>query len=215
MPAEGRATVFYPPPLSPQFCFSTSTLKEFLRFSRSTIDDTITQNLNALNAPAKAGFPPSSTSQRNVYPPRHILPFDACRDFTSNVLFPSWQNRADVLNYCASVATSDDPGDPDTLTRLAETEAHREKVVDERLDPYSGRWFPREPRTEILASIVRNERRVEEIIRERTWRIMGERCGGLEPLGGQDWREAFEKWRAGRVVGNRSPAPPHHGLIGV
>jgi len=183
-------------------------MTEFLRLSRSTIDDTITQNLNVLNDPAKAGFSPSSTSQRNVYPPRHILPLDSCRDFTINVLFPSWQNRADVLNYCASVATSDDPDDPDTLTRLAETEAHRERVVDERLDPYSGRWFPREPRTEILAGIVRNERRVEGIIRERTWRIVGERCGGFEPLGGQDWREAFERWRAGRVVGNKGPTPP-------
>lgn len=180
---------------------------EFLRLSRSTIDDTITQNLNVLNDPAKNGFSPSSTSHREVYPPRHILPLRSCQGFTQNVLFPSWQNRSDVLNYCASVATSDDPEDPDTLTLLAETEAHREKVVDERLDPYSGRWFPREPRTEVLANIVRNERMVEEIIRERSWRIVGERCGGLEPLGGQDWKSAFEKWRKQRVVGNKSPAP--------
>lgn len=120
------------------------------------------------------------------------------------MLFPSWQHRSDVLNYCASVATSVDPDDPDIVTRLAETEAHREKVVNERLDPYSGRWFPKEPRTEILAGIVRNENMIEEIIRERTWRIVGERCGGLDPLGGQHWREAMESWRAGRVGNGKS-----------
>ncbi|KAF8474755.1 caffeine-induced death protein 2-domain-containing protein [Kalaharituber pfeilii] len=193
-----RATVYDPPPLTPQFCFSTSALKEFLRLSRSTIDDSISQNLNALNTPSAAGFSPNSTVHRSVSLPRHILPLSSCEQFTNFVLFPSWQGRSDVLNYCASVATSDDPDDPDTLIRLAESEAARERVVDERLDPYSNRWFPRETRTEVLAGIVRNERMVEEIVRERTWRVIGERCGGLEPLGGDDWRTALEKWRESR-----------------
>ena len=34
MPPEGRATVFYPPPLSPQFCFSASTFKRKVLFPR-------------------------------------------------------------------------------------------------------------------------------------------------------------------------------------
>ena len=71
---------------------------------------------------------------------------------------------------------------------------HKEKIVNERLDPYSGRSYPPKTRAELLAEIVRNERVVEEIIRERSWRVVGERCGGLDPLGGQDWRGAFENW---------------------
>lgn len=67
-------------------------------------------------------------------------------------------------------------------------------MVNERLDPYSGRSYPHETRAKLLAEVVRNERMVERIIRERTWRVVGERCGGFDPLGGQDWREAFETW---------------------
>ncbi|KAI5808707.1 putative caffeine-induced death protein Cid2 [Peziza echinospora] len=198
--SSARGAVATPPRLTPQFCFSTSALKDFLRLSRSTIDDSITQNLNALHTPSRDGFSPSSTTQRNINLKR-TLPTAVCQSFTSNILFPSWQSRSDVINYCASVATSDDPNDPDSLSRLAESEAYREKVIDERLDPYSGRWFPKESRSEILAGVLRNERMVEDIIRDRTWRIVGERCGGLEDLGGQDWRDALEKWRLERATG--------------
>lgn len=67
-------------------------------------------------------------------------------------------------------------------------------MVNQRLDPYSGRSYPQETQVELLAEVVRNERVVEEIIRERTWRVVGERCGGFDPVGGQDWREAFGNW---------------------
>jgi hypothetical protein len=92
------------------------------------------------------------------------------------------------------VATSPDPEDPDQLLREVESERRREVVVDERLDPYSARWFPREPRTEYLAENLRRERAVEEIIRSRTWQLVGERCAGTE--GG--WEKALNEWRRGR-----------------
>ncbi|KAI5855901.1 caffeine-induced death protein 2 [Tricharina praecox] len=179
------------PPLTPQFCFSTSALKDFLRASRSTIDDTISQNLNALSTPASHRFNPSSTANRASPPVSRTLDPGKCVSFTYNVLLPSWQSRSDVLNYCASVATSDDPDDPDIL---AEKAADRERIVNERLDPYSGRFFPRETRTEILAGVVRNERMVESIVRERTWRIVNERCGES----GENWQEVLNSWREAR-----------------
>ena len=46
------------------------------------------------------------------------------------------------------------PDDPDAVLARAESEKEKERVVDERLDPYSGRFFPREARTEILAGVV-------------------------------------------------------------
>lgn len=156
------------------------------------IDDSIVQNLNALITPSKAPFDPSSTAERQIRPSQK-RPIDAqsCQSFKNDVLFQSWQVRSDVLNYCAAVAL--DPGDPDLLLREIESAKERERVVDERLDPYSGRSFPRESRTESLASLIRNERSVENIIRARTWGLVSERCGDL----GQNWESALNRWRTG------------------
>lgn len=160
--------------------------------SRSTIDDSITQNLNALLTPAQKGFDPSSTAARQLRPTRKE-PTDpeACQSFKNRVLFPSWQTRSDVINYCAGVATSPDPDDPDLVLRQVESARDRERVVNERLDPYSARFFPREARTESLALLLRNERGVETIIRTQTWSKVGERCGFTT----EGWEEALNKWR--------------------
>lgn len=97
-----------------------------------------------------------------------------------------------MLNYCAGVATSPDPSDPDHVLRQVEDERARERVVNERLDPYSGRYFPRDTRTEALAALIRNERMVEGIIRQRTWEIVGERCENA----GVGWEEGMDGWRS-------------------
>lgn len=165
---------------------------DFLRLSRTTIDDSITQNLNALVTPSQKGFDPSSTAvrQTRAEAEQSVDPA-ACQGFKENVLFPSWQTRSDVLNYCAGVATSPDPDDPDLILRETESAKDRERVVDERLDPYSARFFPREARTESLANVVRTQRSVEEIIRSRTWGIVSERCGSSSA----GWEEALNSWR--------------------
>ncbi|KAH8808329.1 caffeine-induced death protein 2 [Xylogone sp. PMI_703] len=183
------------PSLTPQFCFSTVALRDFLRISRSAIDDSIIQNLNALMTPSRGGFDPTSTSTRSPrYPSSQKIPEASCENFKNNVLFPSWQTRSDVLNYCASVATSPDPDDPESVLRQVESEREREKVVDERLDPYSARYFPREARTETLAAIIRQERGVENIVRARTWSLVLEKCGGTIT----DFDEALNQWRKSR-----------------
>jgi hypothetical protein len=96
-----------------------------------------------------------------------------------------------VLDYCAGVATSPDPDDPESVLRQIEDAKARERTVDERLDPYSGRYVSREARTESLAMLMRNERAVEKIIRTRTWSLLGERCG----LSHESAEEAFDEWR--------------------
>lgn len=68
-----------------------------------------------------------------------------------------------------------------------------DRVVDERLDPYSARFFPREARTEQLAALLRNENAVESIIRNRTWGIVTDRCEGVTGK----WQDAWDKWREG------------------
>lgn len=171
-----------------------------MRTSRGVVDDSITQNLNALIKPAARGFNPASTSQRAARPlSRQQIDPDSCQDFKDKVLFPAWQVRSDVLSYCALVATSPDPDDPEAAVREAELEKNRESVVDERLDPYSARFFPTEPRTTQLAMLIRQEIGVEKIVRTRTWELVKERCGGS--VGGSESAEtALASWRRERAA---------------
>lgn len=171
-----------------------SALTDFLRLSRGTVDDTISQQLNALVTPSTSSpFDPASTSTITPRARRQIAG-DACGDFRTRVLFPTWQSRSDVLNYCAGVATSPDPDDPDHVLRQVQDVQARERLVDERLDPYGARYLPQTTRTEALASLIRNERAVESIIRTRTWGVIGERC---EDATDQHEGE-FEEWRRRR-----------------
>jgi hypothetical protein len=192
------------PNLTPQFCFNTRLLRDFLRLSRASIDDSISTNLNALLTPSTTTpFDPSSTSIRNPHSnlpsslSRQPIPRDTSTRFIEGVLFPSWNTRSDVISYCTSVATSPDPDDPDLIEREASNRKDAERIVNERLDPYSGRFFPQESRAEMLASVLRNENAVEGIVRTRTWGIVSERCEGFAD-GGERWEEGLERWRQGR-----------------
>lgn len=107
-----------------------------------------------------------------------------------------------MLTYCAGVATSPDPDDPEQLLRETESARARERLVDARLDPYSARYLPREARTEALAGLIRNERAVEGIVRQRTWGLVRERCF-LDGAGGKgsdsaEAEEALDAWRRRR-----------------
>jgi hypothetical protein len=185
--------------MTPSFCFNERALRDFLRLSRSAIDDTISTSLNALLTPSSTSPFTATTTSRisSPRPPsRTPLPSASCRAFTHSVLFPTWQTRSDSLTYCASVATSPDPDDPTLLSREIESQRERERVVDERLDPYSARsaagLYRRTARTEALAQLLRNERAVENIIRERSWSVIQDRCaGGMEGR----WEDALDKWR--------------------
>lgn len=55
----------------------------------------------------------------------------------------------------------------------------------------------------MLARVIRNERLVEDIIRERSWRIVGEKCEEFGGVGG-DWRKALDEWRKRKVVGKEA-----------
>lgn len=162
--------------------------------------------MNALETPSRAGFDPASTSRLGPRPLTHHIDPAACNSFKDKVLFPSWQVRSDVLSYCSVVATSPDPDDPEKALREAENEKNRERVVDERLDPYSARFFPTEPRTEQLALILRQEMGVENIVRSRTWDVVRQRCGGDAAL--VSWEQALAEWRKARGL---SPSPTRDG----
>ncbi|RPA77172.1 hypothetical protein BJ508DRAFT_310447 [Ascobolus immersus RN42] len=190
--ALGRAAAAVPnqptPPrnLTKQFCFDTTTLKDFLRLSRS-LDDTLLPALNALHTPSR-----NTNTVR--YTSHHLAPIanSVCTDFVEHMLFPTWAARSKVLEYCQTVADGTEELDEDALRRKLEDEKAAKRVVDERLDPYSGRYFPRETKREVLDGVIRNEKMVETIVRERSWRLVGERCEGF---GGEGWEESFGRWR--------------------
>ena len=102
-----------------------------------------------------------------------------------------------MLNYCAVVAASPDPEDPEATLRDIESVKDQSRVIDERLDPYSARFSPREPRTERLAAVVRMERQVEEIVRRRSWDVVRQRCGQRT----ETWQDAMEAWGNARPKG--------------
>jgi hypothetical protein len=173
---------------------------DFLRTSRSTIDDSINQNLNAIPRLSRLGFDPLSTqSRQNSTSPPHPnrIPASSCDQFVSTVLFPSWAVRDDVIKYCLEVALSpvDDRSDPLAQQRYAEDEAARQRKIDERLDPYSGRYFPQKLRKEALLDLLQNEVAVEKIIRDRTKTVIEERC--VDANGKADLR-TYAAWKRQR-----------------
>lgn len=98
------------PHLTPQFCFNTTALRDFLRLSRAQIDDSIHTHLNSLLSPSRSSpFQPGSTSvaqgfDRATNRSRQNVTPETCKEFKKRVLFPSWQGREDVLIYCTKVA---------------------------------------------------------------------------------------------------------------
>ncbi|CAK7224862.1 hypothetical protein SCUCBS95973_005663 [Sporothrix curviconia] len=194
------------PALTPQFCFSTVVLRDFLRASRA-IDDTITQHLNALVTPSRAGFDPASTAHRTGFPSSSFSSSPAsssssasstpsqpaCRAFRDELLFPAWQARDDVIRYCAGVA--DEAVAKDAQAQEASASAAAAAAfaaatgtlnsgkpaaeVTERLDPYIKRrqFSLVEPQANLLASLMRNEQGVETIVRARSWDVLQSRCG--------------------------------------
>lgn len=160
----------------------------FLRLSRAAVDDSISQSLSGLTLPAQGDADSVRTAQR--IPTSQHINSESCRSFQNLVLFPSWKFRTSVLDYCAVVAASPDPNDPGRFLRAAEARERREHVIDERLDPYSARYFPRETRTQCLANLVRQERAIEEIVRHRTWSVMQDRCHSSR----SSWQDAMKNF---------------------
>jgi Caffeine-induced death protein 2 len=95
------------------------------------------------------------------------------------------------MTYCTSVSLAPDPTDPERTLREIQAVRDSERQIDERLDPYSARFFPKESRTEALADTLRLEMGIEKIVRSRTWDLVNGRCGDS----GETWEEALSKWR--------------------
>lgn len=111
------------------------------------------------------------------------------------MLFPSWKARSDVLAYCESIALSPDPEKSEEEPKEADF-MKVEKPLYDRRDPYMTRSLPRETQMDRLATVVRNERTVERIVRARSWGLVAERCGNvIDGSAGVDAEAALEDWK--------------------
>lgn len=169
-----------------------SVLLDFLRFSRSTIDDSINQNLNALQTLSNTTPDPVFTRYRSTGSSRRQLNSESCRSFCEAQLFPAWHARTLVLQYCSTVAAGSDSEDPEFSARADEIKKNQSRIINDRQDPYSSRITVTESRTERLTRIIREETSIEEIVRRRTWDAVTSRCSSSPSM---DWESSFSQWR--------------------
>ncbi|RMZ75068.1 hypothetical protein DV738_g5672, partial [Chaetothyriales sp. CBS 135597] len=180
-------------------------------------DDSISTNLNALAAASRTPFEGTGPNNliRQPRPSQTPIHHSTCDNFITNVLFPAWWAREQVLDYCTVVAQAPDLNDPEAAAREAYNRAGQAQVEgkNERLDPYSGRFFRKESRSEELAGLCGRERVVEDIVRERSWDVVRSRCGAAldEGFSGggteRSWVGAFSEWKTMSRTGRGNELP--------
>ena len=176
-----------PPTPSPALCFNTIVLRgiillintqltvDFLRKSRRYSDDSIETHLNDLLPQRRLFSNPSPT----VLEPPH------CADFIRTQLFPTWQARDDILEYCSTLAEKPVEESSAPVTPLVE--------VSERVDPYARRKKEVWEKHDELKRVILQENGVEAVIRMRTWEIVVRRCQLEEIV--KSWDKEMQQWK--------------------
>lgn len=95
------------------------------------------------------------------------------------------------MSYCAKIAVEDQARESGV------DQNERLKVIDSRGDPYENRPQARFGKGDMLEDLIRNERGVERIIRERTWTVVKGRCSGSED-DELSWEDAMTRWNENR-----------------
>lgn len=136
--------------LTPSACYSSTTLRSFLRMSRRQSDDSLATAL-----------------------PRT----GSCAEYVSNTLFPAWYARDYVIEYCQKVADNQQlPTEhalPESTTPSVQTH------IDPRFDPYGARdetLVKSVPQDEVR-DWVHQERTIEEIVRDNSAQFLARKCG--------------------------------------
>lgn len=189
------------PALTPQFCFNTTALRDFLRLSRASVDDSISAHLNALLQPSRSNpFLPSMTATRSISSTadrsRQNVPREACSQFKQHVLYPSWERRDRVLTFCHKVSRREEEASDSTGPKVLHNPWGVVQTPDERTDPYSARdySYTRAPREEVLEDIVRTEMGVEQVVKSRTWGVLRDRCIGGAETSVDGWQHEYHDW---------------------
>lgn len=143
-------------------CEDSSRIRAFLRLSRIATDDTIREHLNELAA-------------------------GECDSYFGRKIVPQWKARTDAIGFCASFARQ--------LRKETESLIPGDGEYDLRLDPYAeknekDRLAQQFARCVAVENWVANEAFVEKIVRERTAKVLNDKCYY------KDWLDEFRKFRA-------------------
>ncbi|BFZ58463.1 hypothetical protein PYCC9005_005525 [Savitreella phatthalungensis] len=191
--------------MAEELCEDITSLKDWLRLSRALVDDTITTNLNNLRLPKP--FDPLSTTasspnRRSTATQTEQL--DAPIDQTScdrlvDAVFANWAARSTLLAACSSRVH---PSPTTTATPIADA-GGGDRWTRKRYDPYAGRATASPP---ILQTVVEGELATEEIVRDRTWSVIRNRCRNLASTvrDAPSWHAALQDW-VSRQAADRSP----------
>lgn len=180
-----------------KLCYNFTFIKDFLRKSRGSLDDTISTQMNnlivrgkfdiqSLSKPWYLQRPLQSENDTDL----DVEAFEAlankggrtrysapskvlCEQF-AQALLESWNQRSKMIQQCTEIAKADLEASSNSSLKSS-TEAD----TNQRLDPYSGRPVYSYNKAEELSRIMRTEAAVEDVIRDRTWRIVRESCGDL------------------------------------
>ena len=205
--------------LTPQFCFNTTALRDFMRLSRGSIDDSISAHLNSLLQPSRSNpFRPSSTDTQAIQTPsirgHQEVPSNACTHFRHEVLYPCWKSRDDVLTYCSQVAegkaellrgvevqsveSTTESGSTVLAARVLHNPWGAPQQTDERIDPYSARdySYTRAGQEQVLREVLDQEEGVERVIKARTWGVLRDRCVGGSEVSTDGWKSEYSAWQA-------------------
>ena len=155
----------------------THLIVDFLNIAR-TADDLINTRLNALRVPNLPTQQPRSAPDK--------ISESACHDFVSNTLLRGWESRDRMLSFCETVASQDTGALSQTLPttkspyattmNMANYDKPSPVIVDQRLDPYSGRAIVPDTQVDVLKRVIRQERAIENVVRERSVRVIRDRC---------------------------------------
>lgn len=155
--------------LTPEGCISSTKLRQFLRLSRATTDDTIRPHLNELNK-------------------------QQCNEYFNSVIAPAWQQRQQVISYCQDYSQqlrNQTQEDKEEITDPSLTPQELAEKFDLRTDPYAFKTHQRKleqqyAQCDLLDNWTRNEQTVETIIREQTIGVLNDKCSY------QDWMKMFK-----------------------
>ncbi|KAH3661389.1 hypothetical protein OGAPHI_006796 [Ogataea philodendri] len=157
-----------PPASSQEMCTgSTRSLNDFLRISRTLIDDKLRTRLNSI-------LNHHETQSRGSILPRS----ESCQQFVDELLLPQWRARTSRIQFCLNHASE--------LVKEVET---KEVQLDEeernrltRVDPYALKDLTRDLRekrevAEQIRNRYQNELEIEEIIEGRSKSLIKDLCG--------------------------------------
>ncbi|KAK9463732.1 caffeine-induced death protein 2-domain-containing protein [Lipomyces oligophaga] len=173
----------WPPAPSPELCYSAQTLRAFLNRSRALTDDVISVDLNGL--PIGASTAERTSDQRGAARKRD------CGEFVKSRVFSAWDSRDSIIEYCKDIASTSKAEQMNTVPT-------HEIPVDPRYDPYAQRTAAETSKDDQVLGWVANESLIEDIVRDRSWSIVCDKCADIEGatgINGNGWKAAYEVWR--------------------